>query len=140
MARHIGYPGGLPYSCLRGVMIMEGGHNLSLQIFRNNPNCKFAIGKFQAATRCSLLQQPSLSPAAAPHLPKSPSPKSRRPGGRGRRVARWCCAPTWSPSLIYARLPQHTGAPGCPLCSTVLLTDPAAAEFWKLGVCRFLTR
>ena len=35
-------------------------------------------------------QQPSLSPA--PHLPNSPnspSPKSRRPGGRGRRGARW---------------------------------------------------
>ena len=80
MARHIGYPGGLPYSCLRGVMIMEGGHNLSLQIFRNNPNCKFAIGKFQAATRCSLLQQPSLSPAAAPHLPQLPKSQVQEAG------------------------------------------------------------
>ena len=56
-------------------------------ICRFSETIPIAIGKFLAATSCSYLQQPSLSPA--PHLPNSPSPKSRRPGGRGRRGARW---------------------------------------------------
>ena len=59
---------------------MEDDHDLDLQIFRNNPNCNWEVSS-------SYLQQPSLSPA--PHLPNSPTPKSRRPGGRGRRGARW---------------------------------------------------
>ena len=61
-------------------------------IYRFSETISIAIGKFLAATSCSYLQQPSLSPA--PHLPNSPSPKSRRPGGRGRRGpagSRWCC-------------------------------------------------
>ena len=81
-------------------------------ICRFSETIPIAIGKFLAATSCSYLQQPSLSPA--PHLPKSqvpspksqvpspksqvpspksqvPSPKSQvpSPGGRGRRGARW---------------------------------------------------
>ena len=66
---------------------MEDDHDLDLQIFRN---FQIAIGKFLAATSCSYLQQPSLSPA--PHLPNSPSPKSRRPGSRGCRGA---AGPRW---------------------------------------------
>ena len=56
-------------------------------IYRFSETIPIAIGKFLAATSCSYVQQPSLFPA--PHLPNSPTPKSRRPGGRGRRGARW---------------------------------------------------
>ena len=57
-------------------------------LYRFSESITIAIVKFLlAATCCSLLQQPSLSPA--PHLSNSPSPKSRRPGGRGRRGPRW---------------------------------------------------
>ena len=106
---------------------MESDHDLSFYLHRFSESIPIAIMKlFLAATCCSLLQQQSsLSPAL--HISNSPSRKSRRPGGRGRRGRRW-------------RLPRQTAglhcstlAPSCPLLHfTGLLIDPAATEYWKL--------
>ena len=97
--------------------------------YRFSESITIAIVKFLAATCCSLLQQPSLSPA--PHLSNSPSPKSRRPGScgcRGAAGARWCCTSSLVPTLLCC----STVAPSCPLCFTGALIDPAATEYWKL--------
>ena len=51
-------------------------------ICRFSETIPIAIGKFLAATSCSYLQQPSLSPY--PHLPKSPSPKSQVPSPKSQ--------------------------------------------------------
>ena len=51
-------------------------------ICRFSETIPIAIGKFLAATSCSYLQQPSLSPA--PHLPISPSPKSQVPSPKSQ--------------------------------------------------------
>ena len=68
---------------------MEDDHDLDLQIFRNNPNCNWEVSSsYKLQLPSAALSIPS---SPSPQLPKSqvPSPKSRRPGGRGRRGARW---------------------------------------------------
>ena len=124
---------------------MEGDHDLAQQNFRNNPNCNWY--KFLATTRCSLIQQPSLSPS--PQAPKSQvQQEARRPW---TPWTPWCSlvrCPNRHESMMvnithHSFMPSHsqvTGAPGCRLCSTVLLTDPAAAEFLVLSGCRSLMR
>ena len=109
---------------------MEDDHDLDLQFFRNNPKFPIAIGKFLAATSCVA----TFSSPLYPQLPISPTPKSRRPGSRGAAGSRWCC--TSSP--VTTLLCYPTGAPGCPLCATVLLTDSLAAVLWKLIGCSFV--
>ena len=104
-------------------------------ICRFSETIPIAIGtKFLAATSCSYLQQPSLSPA--PHLPNSPTPKSRRPGGRGRRGSRWCC----TSSMVTTLLCCPTESTGCPLCPTGVLIDPVAAVLLDLIGCWFPLR
>ena len=51
---------------------MEDGHDLDLQIFRNNPNCNWEVSSSYK------LQLPS----AALSIPISPSPQVPSPGGR----------------------------------------------------------
>ena len=94
------------------------------------------IVKFlMAATCCSLLQQPSLSPAAAqPPASSAPTPQvPSSPGGPeavnavvaalAARPAAW-----WSP--VSAPIYCSTVAPSCPLCLfPCLLIDPAATEY-----------
>ena len=101
------------------------------------------IGKLHAATSCSLLQQPAS--ALYPPSPQLPESQVPSPGAAGR---------PWTPLLPVGAVPQQAvttlfllcniccpaGAPGCPLCSTVLLMDPAAAEFRKMIDCRPLMR
>ena len=165
MARHTGYPWGFPFGCWRG-MIIEGDHDLDLQIFRNVP---IAIGTFLAATSCSLLQQPSLSPSL--HLPISPSPKSQVPRvpspksqvpspgvpspksqvpspGVPEAVdavvpagSRWCCTSNKSSiSMVITLLCCPTGSTGCPLGPTGVLIDPVAAILLEVIGCWFPLR
>ena len=140
MSRHTGYPGGFPFGCWRG-MIMEDDHDLDLKIFPET--IPIAIGKFLAATSCSYLQQPSLSPS--PHLPKSqvPSPKSQVPSPKSRRLwMPWC---RWSPLVLHQQPGPHSfmlphRSTGCPLCPTGVLMDPVAAVLWKLIGCSLVLR
>ena len=109
---------------------MEGDDHVlaCLQIFRNNPiHWDWEVSVSYKLQRM-LLHQPSLSP----------TPKSRRPWmtllvpliGAGRH---YMITP-----LFYMLYITPTVAPSdCPLCSTVQLIDPAAAEFWKLTGCSF---
>ena len=109
-------------------------------ICRFSETIPIAIGKFLAATSCSYLQQPSLSPA--PHLPNSPSPKSRRPGGPEAVDAvvpagsRWCC----TSSIVTTLLCCPTESTGCPMCPTGVLIDPVAAVLLDLIGCWFPLR
>ena len=148
MSRHTGYPGGFPFGCWRG-MIMEDDHDLDLQIFRNNPNCNWEVSSSYIK-----LQLPSaalsIPSSPSPHLPKVPSPKSRRPGSCGCRGAagpRWSCTSSLVPTLfIFYADPQGQQAvrQACPtgvlLCPTGVLIDPVAAVLLKLINCSFVLR
>ena len=105
--------------------------------YRFSETISIAIGKFLAATSCSYLQQPSLSPSAhlpispTPHLPNSPSPKSVVPAG-----PRWCC----TSSMVTTLLCCPTGSTGYPLCPIGVLIDPVAAVLLDLIGCWFPLR
>ena len=77
------------------------------------------------ATSCSFLQHPALFSIQIPisPSPQLPSPKSRILAGPPwtTRSARWC----WAPHQCQHSLRCPTVAPSCPLCSTMLLIDPA---------------
>ena len=116
-------------------------------ICRFSETIPIAIGKFLAATSCSYLQQPSLSPA--PHLPKVPSPKSQvpspksqvpSPGGPEAVDAVVPAGPRWCCSMVTTLLCCPTGSTGCPLCPTGVLIDPVAAVLLDLIGCWFPLR
>ena len=115
-------------------MITESDHALAQQIFRNNPNCNYwdVLGSYKLQLDSAALSIPII-------LPKSPSPKSRRPW------MPWCPlvrCPNHGRLMVTTLLcpPTRAQAVGCAPQSTVLMTDPAAAEFLELIGCRFLLR
>ena len=118
-------------------------------ICRFSETIPIAIGKFLAATSCSYLQQPSLSPA--PQLPSSPAPNSQLPSPKSQvpspggpeavdavvpAGSRWCCPSSMVTTLLCCR----TGSTGCPMCPTGVLIDPVAAVLLDLIGCWFPLR
>ena len=85
-----------------------------------------------------MMQQPS--PCQAPHLPKSQVPSPGSPGSP--KAVDAVCPLVRCPSGVTTLLCPPTRAllVGCRLCSTLLLTDPAAAKFLALIGGRFLLR
>ena len=124
-------PWGIPLGLLEGV-IVEGDHDLSLQIFRINHNCNCEVsGSYMLQLASAALSIPS-SPSPQVPSPKSqvPSPKSQvqEAGKLWMPWCRWYCTSSLVPTLLCC----STLAPSCPLCFTGALIDPAAPEYWKL--------
>ena len=91
-----------------------------------NPNCNWEVSGCNNS--CTLLQQPSLSPSAAPQLPAiSPSPQN--PGGLGAGIGVGHHRVIQHSLML---LSSHSVALSCPMCSTGLLIDPEAAACLKL--------
>ena len=105
-------------------------------ICRFSETIPIAIGKFLAATSCSYLQQPSLSPS--PQLPKSQVPSPGGPEAVDAVVpagSRWCTS-----SMVTTLLCCPTESTGCPMCPTGVLIDPVAAVLLDLIGCWFPLR
>ena len=80
-------------------------------ICRFSETIPIAIGKFLAATSCSYLQQPSLSPA--PHLPNSQVPSPGGPEAVVPLVPAGAAPAAWSP-LFYAAAQGQQAARSAP--------------------------
>ena len=104
-------------------------HDLDLQIFIATGN------KFLAATSCSYLQQPSLSPVPQSPIKSQESRKLWMP---------WC---HWSPLVLHQQpgphsfmLPHRVNRLSAVVPHRRALIDPVAAVLWKLIGCSFVLR
>ena len=85
-------------------------------IYRFSETIPIAIGKFLAATSCSYLQQPSLSPTPQLPSPKQvpnpkqvPSPKSQVPSPKsGKPWMPWMPWCRWSPLVLHQQPGPHS--------------------------------